>query len=287
MKGSNDSGLGAASGTATAGTDVLARETYRHLRLMLATLPALILLAILALAVRGTVEDSISAYYGQPVRDVFVGALVGIGVCLIVYRGFPPFEDFALNLAGFFAFFVAFVPNTLAEDLLKLSEADRREALFGLRASVAAVVVVAIIFVFLEWRFGHWSLPTLWQRPITRWVLIAAYVFVGVFLVLVVVNGFLDDDFADVHRNAAILLFASLAMAVAAHAWPGKFGSPGDPRHRKVFWLMVAGVPFALILEFVIKSDFTVIILEAYEILLFFWFWVVEARRTWNAPVPG
>ncbi|HEX8082575.1 MAG TPA: hypothetical protein VF557_20370 [Jatrophihabitans sp.] len=287
MNESYDSGRGAASGTAATGTDVLARETYRHLRLMLATLPALILLAILALALRGTVEDSISAYYGQPVRDLFVGAMVGIAVCLIVYRGFPPFEDYALNLAGFFAFFVAFVPNTLADDLAKLSEADRSEALFGLRASIAAVVLATLLFVGMEWRLGHWTLPTLWQRPITRWVLIVANVLVGVFLVLVVVNGIFHDHFANVHVSAAILLFASLAMAVAAHAWPGRFGSPGDPRHRTVFWLMVAGIPLALVLEFVIKSESTVIILEAWEILLFFSFWVVEARRTWHAPVPG
>ena len=273
-------------GTAAVGADVFARETYRHLRLMLVTLPVLIVLAILALAIRGTIKDSISAYYGQPVRDVFVGAMVGTAVCLVVYRGSPPFEDYVLNLAGFFAIFVAFVPNTLAADLKKLSEAGRAEALFGLRASVIAVVVVTIAFVWLERRFGHWTLPTLLRLPVTKWVLIVANLLGPAFLVLVAVNGFWNDDFVGVHTAAAILLFASLAMAVATHAWPGRFGGPGpgQRRYQRIFWLMVAGIPLAIVLEFVLKSGHTVIILEGWEIAMFASFWIMEAKRTWPAP---
>ena len=265
---------------------MFARETYRHLRLMLVTLPVLIVLAILALAFRGTIKDSISAYYGQPVRDVFVGAMVGTAVCLVVYRGAPPFEDYVLNLAGFFAVFVAFVPNTLAADLKKLSEAGRAEALFGLRASLFAVVVVTIAFVWLEQRFGHWTLPTLLQLPVTKWVLIVANVLAPAFLVLVAVNGFWSDDFVGVHTAAAILLFASLAMAVATHAWPGRLGGPGpgQRRYQTIFWLMLAGIPLALVLKFVLESDYTVIILEGWEIALFATFWIMEAKRTWPAP---
>ncbi|NTW39801.1 MAG: hypothetical protein HGA44_07905 [Cellulomonadaceae bacterium] len=278
----NDAGTGATP----VATDVLARETYRHLRMMLVTLPVLILLAILGLALRGTVETSISSYYGQPIRDVFVGALVGMAVCLVAYRGFPPFEDYVLNLAGFFAVFVAFVPNTLVGDLAELSEPDREEALFGLRASLVAVLVVTAVFVWLERRFGHWTLPTLLQQPVTRSVLIVSNVLAPAFLALVVVNGFFHDHFEGVHAGAAILLFASLAMAVATHAWPARLGGPGhgDGRYQRIFWLMAAGIPLALVLELVVKTEYTVIILEGWEIAWFAAFWIMEARRTWPAP---
>ena len=269
-----------------AGADALARETYRHLRMMLVTLPVLILVAILALTLRGTLEPSISDYYGQPVRDVFVGAMVGTAVCLVVYRGSPPFEDYVLNLAGFFAVFVAFVPNTVATDLAALPAAEREEALFGLRASLAAVVLVTIVFVALERRFGLWTLPSLSAQPVTKWVLVVASVLAPAFLLLVVVNGFVRDDFAGAHISAAILLFASLALAVATHAWPGRMGGPGPsrPRYQVIFWLMVAGIPLALVLELGLRSSHTVIILEGWEIALFAWFWVLEAIRTWPAP---
>lgn len=265
--------------------DVVARETYRHLRLVLVTLSLLILLAIVALALHGTVEDSISSYYGEPVRDVFVGAMVGIAVCLVVYRGFPPFEDYALNIAGFFAIFVAFVPNTFRADLAVLPPDEQSDALFGLRASLVAVVVAAGLLLLAEWRFGRWTVPTLLARPVTRWVLLLAYAIGPGFAVLVILTGFVGDDFVGVHQTAAILFFGSLAMGVATHAWPTRLGGdgPGDPFQKVVFWGMVGGIPLAAVLQFVIRTDYTVLVVEFWEIAMFATFWIREARRTWHA----
>jgi hypothetical protein len=275
---------GDVSGAVATETDVLARETYRHLRLMLVMQPLLIVVAIVALLFNNIVESSISAYYGQSIRDVFVGGMVGTAVCLIVYRGFPPFEDFALNLAGFYAVFVAFVPGTLAEDMAELTEEGQDEALIGLRVSIGAVVLVTIVFIALERRVGHWTLPTLMRRPATGLAVIIAYAVGLAFLCFVAVRGFFNDDFANVHGIAAILLFASLAMAVATHGWPSKFGGENEPRYQKIFWLMVAGILIALILKFVFKSDYTVLLLELWEITWFAVFWGMEAKRTWRAP---
>lgn len=57
-------------------------------------------------------QGSMSAYYhaGGIVRDVFVGTLFAIGVFLMLYRGYTIFENWALNLAGFFLLIVAAVP---------------------------------------------------------------------------------------------------------------------------------------------------------------------------------
>lgn len=58
-------------------------------------------------------RGSMSAYYYSPaMRDVFVGALITVGVILYLYRGFSTVEDWALNLAGIFAVGVALVPTT-------------------------------------------------------------------------------------------------------------------------------------------------------------------------------
>ena len=62
-------------------------------------------------ATRGSFRDSISDSYQGPVRDVFVGALMASGVCMIAYKGRSKLEDYALNFAGFNAFFVALVPK--------------------------------------------------------------------------------------------------------------------------------------------------------------------------------
>lgn len=237
-----------------AGTDPVARETYRHLRLMLVTLPVLIVVAIAA--------------------------------CLVVYRGLPAFEDYALNLAGFFAIFVAFVPNTLASELAGLSPDERAEALFGLRASLVAVILVTAVFVVLEKRSGHWTVPELLATPLPKGAFLVANLLGAGFLGLVVVNGFMSDGFAGVHMVAAVLFFASLAGAVATQGWPVRFGGtgPGVPAYRLIVALMAAALVAAAALKWLLHVEQTLLILELVEIGLFAWFWFLEARRTWSPP---
>jgi len=60
-------------------------------------------------------RDSLSAYYcdGRPaggMRDVFVGGLFAIGVCLYLYKGFSKLENFTLNFAGAMAVGIALFP---------------------------------------------------------------------------------------------------------------------------------------------------------------------------------
>ncbi len=57
-------------------------------------------------------QDSMSAYYhaNETTRDIFVGILFAIGFFLCLYRGFTDKENWALNLAGVFAFGVALFP---------------------------------------------------------------------------------------------------------------------------------------------------------------------------------
>lgn len=284
MADSSEAVAGAAQSANENQARVLARETYRHLRLMLVTLPALMFLAILILAFTGQVEGSISAYYLGPIRDIFVGAMVGTAVCLIVYRGFPPFEDYTLNVAGFYAIFVAFVPTGLTETLDSLGPEERQDAIDALRISIGAVIAITVVFVLLERRFGQWTIPGLLERQATKWVFIVTNVFGVAFLAFVLIRGFADDSFQGVHLAAALLLFASLAAAVASHAWPRPFGGPGQgiKHYRTIFFLMLAGIPIALVL-WAMQSEYTVLVLEAWEIFLFSAFWVMEAKRTWPA----
>ena len=55
-------------------------------------------------------QPSISAYYHTPVRAVFVGSLLMVGIALIVIQG-DKFEDTFLTFAGMLAPVVALVPT--------------------------------------------------------------------------------------------------------------------------------------------------------------------------------
>ena len=60
-----------------------------------------------------SLRSSMSAYYYSPAMgDTFVGALVTIGVFLVLYKGFSMQEDWVLNLAGALAVGVAMVPTS-------------------------------------------------------------------------------------------------------------------------------------------------------------------------------
>ena len=88
-----------------------AQKTYRYLRIGL--IGAAVMLAAAVVIERWHVDcwqGSISAYYYTPVRAVFVGALVAVGLSLIVIKG-EGHEDVYLNIAGMLAPVVAFVPT--------------------------------------------------------------------------------------------------------------------------------------------------------------------------------
>lgn len=112
------------------------RITSNVLRWMMIILPLLLLVVTFHRAVTtGNFQDSISADYGGPARDVFVGVIIATAVCMVAYRGWFALEDLALNAAGFFAVFVALVPAGLDTSMSNLR--DREEALEALKTSNA------------------------------------------------------------------------------------------------------------------------------------------------------
>ena len=93
------------------------QATYRYLRLgiILLTLTLGFSVGMQIAADGGSVLPSVSAYYYTPARAVFVASLVAVGTCMVIHRGRSDTEDVLLNLAGYLAFFVAFVPTARVE----------------------------------------------------------------------------------------------------------------------------------------------------------------------------
>jgi hypothetical protein len=58
-------------------------------------------------------QESMSAYYHTPMRNLFVGALTAIGLSLGLYKGYSRQEDWVLNAAAVLAVCVAFLPTNL------------------------------------------------------------------------------------------------------------------------------------------------------------------------------
>ena len=56
-------------------------------------------------------QDSMSAFYYTNMRNLFVGAIFAIGMCLYAYKGYNNRENTCLTVGGVFLFFVALFPT--------------------------------------------------------------------------------------------------------------------------------------------------------------------------------
>jgi len=92
-------------------------RTYLNLRIGIALIGGFLPVVLWAGgALTGqTLLSSMSAYYNTSLRDLFVGAIVSVGVFLYLYKGFSRKENWALNLAGGFAVGLAMIPSSAPE----------------------------------------------------------------------------------------------------------------------------------------------------------------------------
>ena len=65
------------------------------------------------------IRNSISAYYGTGMRDIFVGFLFALGFFLIAYRGHDRHDNLVSHLAGTLALGVALFPTTHPSTAIK------------------------------------------------------------------------------------------------------------------------------------------------------------------------
>ncbi|GGJ56246.1 hypothetical protein [Glutamicibacter ardleyensis] len=266
------------------------RDTLRYVRLALLVVPLLLMVAIVIYGLlNGKVEDSISSYYLGPSRDLFVAMLVSTGVLLVVYKG-APLEDYALNLAGFYAIFVALVPTRLGQTLSSLTSSAQIQLIRSVQISIVAVLVVSAVFVWLEWKTKKWTPRALHTSKLSTILSLSSTVALVAFIGLLFWRSIEGTDFAGVHYAAALLLILSMGVAIASHLGREDLcevdTSGGRPIHYAVLLILMA---LGIIGWFVLNAlgiAQALFIVEWYEIGLFSYFWYLESRRLWEAPTP-
>ena len=272
-------------------------KTYRYLRIGM--IGAVVLLAASIAIERSKVDcfqTSISAYYYTPVRAIFVGTMIAVGLSLIVYKGRGTWEDTFLNFAGMFAPVVAVVPTTdvgrcwsvppvplpVKEDgsLADWVVANIDNNIYALLiAGGLGLIAAAIIAVVMRWR----ERPPI--QPGER-ATVAGLVVTGLVLLLVwyLIQNW-DDFYTRAHGVAAVLMFVFLVAAILVKVI--------DHRHepRKIWFLAYTVIAALMILGGIlipltrVFGDHTTFALEAYEITLFAVYWIVQTAENWNEQV--
>lgn len=277
--------------------DTAAIKTYRYLRISM--VGAVVLLGVSILIERanaGCWQTSVSAYYYTPVRAIFVGVLMAIGLCLIVIKGSTTFEDSALNAAGMLAPVVAVVPTTdvgmcWSRDPVQIPVSDgvlEPWVIENIDNNMTALLITGIAGLLAAAIIA--SIATSNVKAVAevgdlgmRLALLAAMVFL---LAGAVIYATWDDFDTRAHGIAAVLMFLLLALAVGGNAWQAR----GDPAPRIYFWLYAAIAAAMVVAPLVMlplasRWDHMVLVLETTEITLFAIFWLAQTKEHWGETV--
>ncbi len=275
-------------------SDVL--KTYRYLRLaMVACVLLLAASLVIEIAASGGScwRTSISSYYYTPVRGVFVGSLVAVGVCLIVVKGNTAVEDILLNIAGALAPVVAFVPIADPHECSSAPVAVD-DAGPNVANNVGALLLVAALSLVVTWWLARRDAGAL---PFRREVVVGLAA--GTLLVVVGTLWFWlgrDSFLRWAHYASAIPLFVCMVVVVIANA-RGKArqtaGGQGRPMVRRdlangylaiAVLAVVSGAVLGLV-TWLADWAHGLFWIEASQIALFAAFWLLQTWDLWNAGV--
>ena len=268
---------------------VPAVQTYRYLRLSMVLLVVGLAASILVewRAVGQTCfQTSLSAYYYTPARGFLVGALLSIGVCLVVLKGNSAREDVLLNVAGMLAPVVAFVPTPDAGSCTSSPAAfvDRQAHVANNMSALLALGLVALLL----------TAGITWSEHRSRGVPRSSAVGLAAAFALVAgvtfVFGAFRDEFVDrAHDAAAISMFGCFVGVVVLNAYdfgrqPSHLGS-GRFANRYAAVAVAMGLSVLVIVgvSLVVGWDHAVLWVEGTLIVLFAVFWSIQTRELWHS----
>jgi hypothetical protein len=286
-------------------------KSYRYLRIVMVGLVVAIAVAVFYQSWRqGSFLASVSAYYYTPAQAIFVGALIGLGACMIALKGVTEGEDIFLNVGGVFAAGVAIVPATRGADYQTAVQACQRAGspLLTQRASedldcptVQALadatranvennmvtllvvgflaIVAAVVFLRRDRTSNHWvdgSSAILWG-----FVAVGVVWLGGLIALSTAVDWFIDNAH---YLAAAGLFLCILSVAVEnARRHQKELGSPSvgkvltSPPAYRYTWIAVAMLVVAAIAVVMKVADvISLFWLEIAVAALFAAFWTVQ-----------
>lgn len=279
--------------------------SYRYLRIGLVAL-----LLALGAAVgyqsgkQGFTLASVSAYYYTPAQAIFVAALIGLGVCMIVLQGLTYAEDVFLNLGGMFAMVVAVVPTSRGADFETALRACRKvggtlnqgaagkpdcpsvlalqkATIANVENNMAALLIVGglalLLVAILLWRKRH-AVPA---GSVRWWVFCgfagALLIWLGALVALLISVEWLAGH---AHYIAAAGLLAFILLVAFANARRRRESQPADQTsplrnpYAVVAVVMLVGAAVSIVLW--LTNAISLFWVEIVVALLFAIFWTTQ-----------
>jgi hypothetical protein len=253
-------------------------NTWRYLRLAMVAVVLGLGASVVIERVKvspGCLQPSLSAYYYTPVRGVFVGALVALGVCLICLRGSTDIEDFLLNVAGMLTPVVAFVPPTGYTPSCTSAPPPFEHVSANVANNVVALLIVSGVVLLIAGGVLVLTATTLAAR-------IGGVVGALIWMTTLVVFLSARDAFVDnAHDVAAVLMFVCIVGAAIDNALDTK-----RPSLHALYIALAAAMAAALVTISIVGLatgwHYWTILLEAVVLALFVVFWLVQTADFWR-----
>jgi len=276
-------------------------QSYRYLRVVIVGLLVALATAVFYQTVtQDSFLSSVSAYYYTSAQAVFVGALIGLGACMIALQGMTGAEDTLLNLGGICAIVVAIIPTGRGADfqtaVQACSNANRGSpspdclSVPGLQAasranvetSVAALLVVGGLALLLSagilLRDRKKGTGTARAWALAGFLTAVAAWGCGLVALLV----FVDWLAGHAHYIAALGLLLSIAAVAAANAHrrqekPTLVMALKSPHKFSYTWIAVTMLAGSVILVALwLAGAITLFWVEILVALLFIAFWITQ-----------
>ncbi|OHU28272.1 hypothetical protein BKG77_01655 [Mycobacteroides chelonae] len=268
-------------------------ETYRYLRAGM-----VVMIVMLGVAVGGERmmascwQATISDYYFTTAHGIFIAALCGIGVQLIVYKGSSDTEDVLLTLSGVLAFIVAMVPNN--RPVLLCGSHDLPvdgNVSYAITDNVWAVVIALGLARAVSW-WLHRRTGTVRPKSVlgTVSLYVSRAIMGGGLIALVFFRPFFD---AHAHKIAAALMFLAIIVTVAITAFLVSRQDDTKCPHRRLYHALYQVIAATMIATLIVVSvlhgvlrtwSHWFIILEIALVVEFGVYWVVQSIELWKTP---
>ena len=261
-------------------------NTYRYVRLSIVVVVVTLLTSMLWERAHATCwNGSLSAYYYTPVHAVFVAALAVIGVALVAVRGGTDWEEGFLNLSGFLAPVVAFVPTAYsardcpsATSVAEVKGGFQSNNLIAYALGGVIALLVATVGRKVSKRTGKLlSLNVSVTVPV---VLSASMFAAGLVWYQVSRTTFL----LHAHSYSAIAMFvcAGVVMFLAGRNAIGKGNTRLGSLYIGCTGAMVVGALIVIIAASVVSWSHKVLVLELIELSVFMVYWFVQSIEYWD-----
>jgi hypothetical protein len=265
--------------------------TYRYLRLSLVTVLAMLALAVLLEMAGGRFQPSISDYYWTPVRSVFVGSLVALGVGMVVIKADNELEDILLNAGGVLAPVVAFVPTPDVGTCTTFQPSLSQDTVAAIGNNVGALLgaglLAFVVHLALTRGRPRTPVPASVRRARVIGTVVTGLLLAGGFVWFRVDRPSFD---CGAHFAAAIPLFGCIIGVAVLNAVTRtqEHLAQGLPLARSIrnrYTVIVVLIVLVLLAAIPVQlggSRFTVLFLEAGVLLFFLVFWILQSAELWD-----